>query len=117
MNIESILVNYAVCALWSSTDGNDEPLDSNYDIQDIAPETFAKMREDVAEFVKVNERALAASGQSEEQIGHDFWLTRNGHGAGFWDRGLGAIGDQLTEACKTYAGVDLYVGDDGLIYN
>ncbi len=21
-----------------------------------------------------------------EQAGHDFWLTRNGHGAGFWDR-------------------------------
>lgn len=20
------------------------------------------------------------------QAGHDFWLTRNGHGAGFWDR-------------------------------
>jgi|TARA_R110000744_G_scaffold366338_1_gene475354 hypothetical protein len=20
-----------------------------------------------------------------ERIGHDFWLTRNGHGAGFWD--------------------------------
>lgn len=19
------------------------------------------------------------------QVGHDFWLTRNGHGAGFWD--------------------------------
>ena len=26
------------------------------------------------------------------QIGHDLWLTRNGHGAGFWDRGLGAQG-------------------------
>jgi len=21
-----------------------------------------------------------------EQAGHDFWLTRNGHGTGFWDR-------------------------------
>lgn len=20
------------------------------------------------------------------QMGHDFWLTRNGHGVGFWDR-------------------------------
>ena len=20
------------------------------------------------------------------QVGHDLWLTRNGHGAGFWDR-------------------------------
>lgn len=22
----------------------------------------------------------------DERFGHDFWLTRNGHGAGFWDR-------------------------------
>jgi len=22
----------------------------------------------------------------EAQAGHDFWLTRNGHGTGFWDR-------------------------------
>ena len=117
MNIESILVNYAVCALWSSTDDNDEPLDANYDIQDIAPESFAQMRKDVTDFVKANKLLLARSGASEAQIGHDFWLTRNGHGAGFWDRGLGELGNQLTEACKTYAGVDLYVGDDGLIYN
>lgn len=25
-------------------------------------------------------------GASLEQVGHDFWLTRQGHGAGFWDR-------------------------------
>jgi len=23
---------------------------------------------------------------SEEQAGHDFWFTRNGHGVGFWDK-------------------------------
>jgi hypothetical protein len=117
VNIESILVNYAVCALWSSTGEDDTPLDQDHDIQDIAPETFGKMREDVKDFVKSNKLMLARSGLGEAQIGHDFWLTRNGHGAGFWDRGLGALGDQLTEACKAYSGVDLYVGDDGKIYS
>ena len=34
--------------------------------------------------------------------GHDFALTRNGHGAGFWDRGLGETGDMLTDECKPY---------------
>lgn len=35
---------------------------------------------------------LACSGEIDltqydpEQIGHDLWLTRNGHGTGFWDR-------------------------------
>ena len=26
------------------------------------------------------------SGYCEEQAGRDFWFTRQGHGAGFWDR-------------------------------
>lgn len=35
---------------------------------------------------------LACSGEIDisqfdpAQMGHDLWLTRNGHGAGFWDR-------------------------------
>ena len=39
---------------------------------------------------------------SAELAGHDFALTRNGHGAGFWDRGLGEMGDMLTDECKPY---------------
>jgi hypothetical protein len=43
-------------------------------------------------------------------------LTRNGHGSGFWDRGLGKVGEQLTAACGPYGSSDLYVGDDGKVY-
>ena len=50
------------------------------------------------------------------QAGHDFWLTRNGHGAGFWDRGLGERGDRLTNAAHVYGACDLYLGDDGFVY-
>src|SRR5215213_9921810 len=50
------------------------------------------------------------------QAGHDFWLTRNRHGAGFWDRGLGDLSNRLSDASKVYGEVDLYVGDDGQIY-
>ena len=39
---------------------------------------------------------------SAELAGHDFALTRNGHGTGFWDRGLGEMGDMLSEECKPY---------------
>ncbi len=34
--------------------------------------------------------------------GHDFALTRNGHGAGYWSRGLGDLGDRLTKAAHSY---------------
>jgi hypothetical protein len=114
MNIEKILDHYAICALWSSTDDDGDPLD-HYDIEDIDPDTLEAMRADVAEFVETNKELLLSSGQSDEQIGHDFWLTRNHHGAGFWDRGLGDIGEELTKACHVYGDVYLYVSDNGKV--
>lgn len=116
-DIDTILLHYQIAALWSSSHDNGEPLDDQYDVSDIAPDTAQQMREDVTDFVNANAALLKESGQSEEQIGHDFWLTRNGHGAGFWDRGLGEVGDKLSDACKPYGGVYLYVGDDGKIHD
>jgi hypothetical protein len=55
-------------------------------------------------------------GLSAAQVGHDFWLTRNGHGAGFWDRGIGDYGDALTEHAHSFGASDVYVGDDGRLY-
>ncbi len=102
---------YIECALWSSTDDHGDPLDDNYNDSDIAPATLAQMREDCADFVAANASDLAEIEPS--QAGHDFWLTRCGHGAGFWDRGLGEIGERLTRASKIYGNVDLYVNDAG----
>lgn len=50
-----------------------------------------------------------------ELAGHDFWLTLRGHGAGFWDRGLGELGDVLTEKAEAYS-LEIYVGDDSLLH-
>jgi hypothetical protein len=52
-----------------------------------------------------------------ERAGHDFWLTRNGHGAGFWDGDWPEdVGERLTAASKTFGECFLYVGDDGRIH-
>jgi hypothetical protein len=48
--------------------------------------------------------------------GHDFCLTRNHHGAGFWDGDYATHGDTLTDAANKYAEVNLYLGDDGLVH-
>jgi hypothetical protein len=50
-----------------------------------------------------------------EQAGHDFWLTRNRHGVGFWDRDLGTLGELLTEKAHKFGSVGTYV-DNGLLY-
>lgn len=105
---------YIECALWSSTDDKDEPLDKNYSLYDLAPETLQEIIVDCLAFQETFAPLLADL--DVEQCGHDFWLTRNHHGAGFWDRGLGEIGTKLTEAAHAYGSCDLYVGDDGKVY-
>lgn len=121
INTDAVLRGYITCALWSSNDESDEsggePLDSNYSASDLAPATLRDMRADVERFVSANRSALTRSGLSDEQIGHDLWLTRNHHGAGFWDRGLPRVlGERLTNAAHKMGGSDLYVGDDGRLH-
>lgn len=126
---------YMECALWSSTDTiNDETvnLDDNHSIEDISPETLAEMVEDCRKFQSENAELLAQAYKMQHstrngkidytaaQAGHDFWLTRCGHGAGFWDRGLGDIGAALTTKCgwrKQFDEIDLYIGDDDKIHS
>lgn len=41
------------------------------------------------------------------QCGHDFYLTRNGHGSGFWDRGYDkTIADELCRISKEFGESD-----------
>jgi hypothetical protein len=88
---------------------------------DISAELNAIIDADCEDFQKANGALLSLAyerdGYGEKQAGHDFWLTRNRHGAGFWDRGLGVIGARLSAAAKVYGSVDLYVCDDNLIYS
>ena len=113
--------SYLECALWSSIDEQPDgnggpPLDQEYCAHDISQDTLREMVDDCADFQKSNvallDCAYELGGYEEGRAGFDFWLTRNGHGAGFWDRGLGETGDKLTEACKMYGDVTLYACDD-----
>lgn len=120
---DSFLRGYFECALWSSNDESDEsggePLDRNYAVDDIADESVTAMIADCEDFQSANVALLRRyydADRSSEQAGHDFWLTRNGHGAGFWDRGLGELGKSLSDAAKAYGECNPYVGDDGKIY-
>ena len=117
--IDRFTEGYIEAALWSSTDDEGEPLDEDYGIDDIAPSTFSDMVIDCDDFQESNDELLDdayGDGISPSKAGHDFWLTRNGHGAGFWDGDYPDDGKELTANSKAYGGIDLYVGDDGLIY-
>lgn len=119
---------YVETALWSSTDDNDQPLDANYSPEDIYPDTLQRMIADCEQFQRENAIDIETAIESGEVVcgpdfgemgraGHDFWLTRNRHGAGFWDGDWpDKQAERLTEASHTYGEFNLYVDDDGKIH-
>lgn len=140
MRMDAFTRGYIEAALWSSTayghpdeaaaarEGRcfDRSFNAlGYTWRDLAPATLARMIADCARFqtkhaedltAYVKQRAVPSTENPWAYAGLDFWLTRNGHGAGFWDRELGPLGDRLTNAAHAYGEVDLYLGDDGVIY-
>jgi hypothetical protein len=108
--------HYVQTALWSTDDGSDEPLDANHSEEHLSRPTRAKMKADWMAFSSEHSDMVAKYGH--EQVAHDFWLTRNGHGAGFWDGGYEeADGKKLTASAKKFGEHNLYVGDDKKIYS
>lgn len=119
MSLDSFIDGYITTALWASTDESrddgGDPLDDNYDCSDLAPETLANMERDCKAFYEAN-NTLWDGEWDDYGAGHDFWLTRNGHGAGFWDGRYPKHGNALTAASKVYGEIHLYIGDNGQIY-
>lgn len=99
---------------------NEELADAT--LSDLAPEALVDIKQDCLDFQALAKRSLdlaydyATVEYDEHQAGIDFWFTRNGHGVGFWDRGLGAVGEQLSKDAKSFGSQYVYRGDDGLIY-
>jgi hypothetical protein len=97
---------------------------------DFDPDTLADIVKECAQFQTENaarlNQAYEENGYTESQAGIDFWLTRNHHGAGFWDRDAldwfsaednsAKLGDLLTDAAHAYGESDSYLGDDGKVY-
>lgn len=115
--LAEVTAGYIECALWSEShsaeEGAKDPSDGhsfdylNFGPEDLTEEARKEAATDVASFVQ---GALAdLVGMAPRQIGHDFMLTRNRHGAGFWDRGLGEQGERLTKAANAYGTAGLYL--------
>lgn len=76
---------------------------------------YSANREDVLEAANLYQRP--DGGNKYGYVGHDLWLTRAGHGAGFWDGDLPAeLGKRLTDAADAMGPSEAYVNDDNLIH-
>jgi hypothetical protein len=124
--LDKFTQSYIGCALWSSHDSQDpkggEFLDQNYGIDDLDPAALAEMIADCKKFQGDNADDIATGYDTGEynryeRAGHDFWLTRNHHGSGFWDteRWPEPAATKLTEAAHACGERHLVVGDDGKV--
>jgi hypothetical protein len=86
----------------------------NYTITDFAEKAVDEAERDCRDFL--DNLPVGGDVMDGTELGHNFWLTRNGHGTGFWDRGLGDIGNELSNLAKSYGTSDAYIGDDGKVY-
>ena len=100
--LSNVTDSYLETALWSTTNcdenGDGDCFDADFDIADFTEEGRNSAEADCSILIELLMSAdCSAHGeyanlfdaaddlQGYERIGHDFWLTRNGHGAGFWD--------------------------------
>lgn len=71
----------------------------------------------VAEYRQLREAYCDARGWSvDESLGHDLWLTMNGHGTGFQDRGDAQCFADLADAARKLRELDAYRGDHGWLH-
>lgn len=101
MKLDKMTAHYLVTALWSTSGDDCENLDDKYSTSDISEEFQLKAFTECAQLYALISDLLTDDEQDMEQIGHDFWLTRNRHGAGFWD-GDYKNGQKITAIVQSY---------------
>ena len=125
--INTITDQYLTAGLELETDDDGNDLIKNYDLSDIPQSEINKARQDVQRFVRMAGKGNLLDtfikafendnyGGWESRFGYDFWLTRNGHGTGFWDRDElddENVGERLATMTELFGPCNLYITDNG----
>lgn len=82
----------------------------------LSPELATRIFNDCNHFLS-EASAVGEGDHCTGRLGHDFLMTRNGHGCGFWDGDWDEpSATLLTEIAEKFGPLEVYVGDDGLLY-
>lgn len=109
--LDSMVDAYVETALWASDDSDDGDGGELSTAEGLESQSLVDARAECLAFAR-----LAGSDAclvSARELGGDFFLTRCGHGSGFWDRGLGKAGDRLTALASRFGSVDLFLAASG----
>lgn len=118
--------------LWSSTDDLGNPLDIDFRASDFSEEDVQKLYGEFQKFVSIVEKQISEKvGDSwdciddfydlmqptQNQAEHDYIMTRNGHGCGFYDGDWAKeVAFILAEAAQDQGEIIPYIGHDGKLY-
>ena len=101
---------YLDALLWTAQREDDDPRTV------LGADQVLESVDDCAGFISEADEILRAHGYENglldlghaelSRLGHDFLLTRDGHGAGFWDGSdwPNALGNTLAASCRPYGG-------------
>jgi hypothetical protein len=117
---------YIECAaLWPINDHSYKDEFNAWTREAMHPDAIKLMQAECKNFFELMEKHILCDdgptgedGSSQARMaGHDFWLTRNYHGAGFWDgdwpREEGGV---LSACCRVFGPCELEVGDDNMLH-
>jgi len=116
-DIDTAVDSYITALIWTE-EGHETDYDpwEGKNIYDIDENSKDEIVKEVEWFI--NSAGDVFEDMTDDQIGNDLWLTRNGHGSGFFER----INDSenltiITKLCDVLGNVDAEIGDDGNIYH
>lgn len=114
---KGVLQGYLTTALWTEEEQLEDEIEAHgtdYAIHNIDNAVKKQALKDIKTFLKKAQKEAPEELEdySPSEIGHNIWLSRNGHGAGFFDDN----NDKLQDIAEKLKGKYLYVGDDGAIY-
>jgi len=118
LRLDPFTLAYVEAMFWTLTDDDGGSCD-HLGLHDLSVEGLDSCLDDCRAFQEDN--AALLEGADLRQAGHDFWLTRNHHGCGYWDRREGTYprdpgGQALTDAAHAWGEANTYIGDDNLVY-
>jgi hypothetical protein len=132
MEMNPTLIALAETVLFSDQDHYGVPLDANYSIKDFEEESLKKLYSEYQQFLSIVEEKITEKigdgwdciddfydlhQPAPNQTEYDYILTRNRHGAGFWDGDWSSeVSQILTDAAHSQTEFTAVIDDDGKIY-
>lgn len=116
---QDFLRGYIECALWT-----DVPVAPAPQMREVPLSTLTALARPALWFLRRFEPSLTASSKLQRarvhgiqpptwaELGHMLWLTRNGHGSGFWSEGV-ALGTHLSNMARVMGEAHLLPDGDG----